>query len=120
MRFEQQLALDPGDLHRLVDQSPRGPDRDQRKERSDVFGTQADAAVRDRHAHRRRVVGAMKHVLAVTGGEAQGEITEWIVGARPHDLRQRIAILGVLLADRLRRVPGRGYYLGEEPRLPPA
>ena len=117
MRFEQQLTLDPGDLHRLVDQPHRGSDRHQRKQRSDVFGIHADAPVRHRHTHRRRVVGAVKHVLAVARGEAQGEITEWIVGARPHDLRQRIAILGVLLADRLRRIPGRVSDLGDDPRV---
>jgi len=116
MRLEQQLTLDPGDLHRLVDQSHPGSDGHQRKERSDVF----------RYMRMQPCVTAMRppwgcwcHEACTRryGGQPQGKITEWIVGARPHDLRQRIAILGVLLADRLRRIPGRVFDLGDDPRL---
>ena len=117
MRLEQQLAIDVGNLDGLVDEPHLGAARDQRKERGDVLRIHADAAVRDRHSNGHRIVGAVDHVGAVTDGEPQGEVAQRIVRARRHHLRQRIAALGVLLADGLRRIPGGVSDLGDDAGL---
>ena len=118
MRFEQQLAVHVGHFHRIVDQPDLGADGHERKQRGDILRVHANATVSDRHPNSHRIVGSVEHVTAVANGETHGEVAERIVRAGGHDLRQRIAVRDVFLADRLRRIPGRMLLLGDDLRLP--
>ena len=63
--------------------------------------------MRDREAHRYRVVRAMDQIGAVAGGEPHGELAERIVRSRGHSGRQRVAGREMFLAHRLGRIPHR-------------
>jgi hypothetical protein len=50
VRFEKQFAIDPGDLHGVVDEAYGRADWNQRKQCFDIAGIHADAAVGDGEA----------------------------------------------------------------------
>src|ERR1700704_6580126 len=106
MRFQQQLAINVRDLHRIVDQPHFGAYRHERKERGYVLRVHADATVSDGHSDCHGVVSTVKHVAAATYGESHGIVAEWIVRPGWYNFRQRIAVRQMLFANRLRRVPG--------------
>ena len=117
MHFEPHLAVHARNLHRLVDEPHRRADLHQREQCFDVLGIHADAAMRDGHAHRDRIVRAVYEIGARRDVQAHRVVAERIVRARGHDLRQRIAALRVFLAHRFRRAPGRILALVDDLRL---
>ncbi len=117
MHLQQQLSISVGGFHRLIDQIDLRAHGDERKQGSDIFRVHADAPVGDGHADGHRVVGAVNHVRAVADGQAHRIVPERIVRSRLHYLGNRIAVLLVLLADRLRRIPVWMLLLGHDMRL---
>ena len=110
MRFEQQLAVDPGDLDRLVDEPHRRAHRNQRKERRDIVRIHADAAMG--HGSPTAIGLFVPWISRCRCRRPDAsQSAERIVGTRRHARRQGIARFGVLLAHRFRRVPGGSFCL---------
>ncbi len=118
MRFEQQLAVHISHFHRIVDQPDLRADGHERKQRGHILRVHANATVSNRHPHSHRIVGSMKHVTSAANGEPHGVVTQRIVRAGGHHLRQRIAVCDVFLPHRLRWIPRRMLLLGDDLRLP--
>ena len=99
MRLQEQLAVHVRDFHRIIDQPDFRTDGHERKQRGDILRVHANATVSDRHANSHRIVGPVKHVTSATDSESHRVITERIVRSRWHNLRQRVAVGDVLLAN---------------------